>query len=334
MLFGLFVSKKDMGKIKITVFADPVCTWCWGSVPVIRALAYRYGEQLEIDYVMGVMIEDVVSYSNRRLSVGGDIALSNRNIYQHWLEASAVHGMPVCESGFHLFSEERRSTLPQCYAYIASKIYAGENRQTMPDSSHLHFLRRLQEATAVDALLTNENEVLFDLSATVGFEPEKFARIYNGEKVKALYEEDKKFRRKYDSLALPTFLIQYRGEELVLRGYSSYELLSESISQLSYGSVKPIDDGRAEPTVENIRRFMSLQHNAYPVEIATAFSYKRYSGRSALNAESYEGLPDLLAVLVEKGVVAMVPKGNGFMFYLLDDDCEMKRHRRHLAGVF
>ena len=37
-----------MEKIKITVFADPVCTWCWGSVPVIRALKYRYGEQLEI----------------------------------------------------------------------------------------------------------------------------------------------------------------------------------------------------------------------------------------------------------------------------------------------
>lgn len=322
-----------MNKVKITVFSDPVCTWCWGSVPVLRALAYRYGEQLVFDYVMGGMIEDIASYSNRRLSVGGDIALSNRNIHQHWLDASAIHGMPVCQSGFHLFSEERRSTLPQNYAYIAARIYVVENRLTMPADAHLHFLRRLQEATAVGALLTNEKSIIFDLSATVGFEPEKFAAIYNSEKVKKIYEEGKRLCRKLDPLALPTFLLEYAGEELVLRGYSQYEIFSKSIEQLSHGAVKPIADGREKPTVENVRKFLSVFHNAYPVEVATAFAFKRHSGHSALNSESYEGLPDVLAMLVENGVVAMVPKGNGFMYYLLNDDNEMKKHRRHLAGV-
>ena len=144
-----------MDKVKITVFADPVCTWCWGSVPVVRALAYRYGERLEFDYIMGGMIEDIFSYGNNHLSAGGDVALSNRKIHERWLEASAIHGLPVCQSGFHLFSEERRSTLPQNYAYITAKIYVTENRLTMPANTHLHFLRRLQEATAVNALLTN-----------------------------------------------------------------------------------------------------------------------------------------------------------------------------------
>lgn len=322
-----------MDKIKITVFADPVCTWCWGSVPVIRALGYRFGERLEVNYVMGGMIEDIKSYSNRRLSVGGDIALSNRNIHQHWLEASAVHGMPVCESGFHLFSEERRSTLPQNYAYIAAKIYVEENKLTISGNSHLHFLRRLQEATAVNALLTNEKSVIFDLSATVGFEPAKFAEMYNSEMVKKLYEEGKFLCRKIDSLSLPTYLLEYRGEEMILRGYTSYEVLAHCIEQLSHNAVKPIDDGREKPTVENIKRFMSVFHNAYPVEIATAFSFKRSVGRTALNSESYEGLSDILARLLEDGEVAMVPKGNGFMYYMLADKDKMKEHRRHLAGV-
>ena len=332
--FVLIKKNRYMDKIKITVFADPVCTWCWGSVPVIRALAYRYGEQLEIDYVMGGMIEDIVSYSNRRLTVGGDIALSNRNIHQHWLEASAVHGMPVCESGFHLFSDERRSTLPQNYAYITAKVYVSENEHTMPADAHLHFLRRLQEATAVGALLTNENSVIFDLSATVGFEPSKFAKIYDSEIVKKIYEDGKRLCRKFDPLALPTYLLEYRGEETVVRGYSSFEVLSDCIGNLSRGVIKPVCDGREEPTVENVRKFLSVFHNAYPVEVATAFSFKRHSGQSALNSESYEGLPDLLAVLVENGVVAMAPKGNGFMYYLLHDDNEKMKHRRRLAGVF
>ena len=322
-----------MEKIGITVFADPVCTWCWGSAPVIRALAYRYGEQIEIDYLMGGMIEDISSYSNRRLSVGGDIALSNRNIHQHWLEASEVHGMPVCESGFHLFSEERRSTLPQNFAYIAAKIYVEENRLTMPSDAHWHFLRRLQEATAVNALQTNEKSIIFDLSATVGFNPEKFAEIYHSEKVKELFEEGKKVCQKFDPLTLPTFLLKYRGEEIVVRGYSSYEVLSHCIGLLSNNGVKPIDDGREMPTVENVKAFMSSCHNAYPVEIATAFSFKRIGGHTALNAESYEGLPDVMSQLVENGVVSMVPKGNGYMYYLLNDDNELKRHRRHLVGI-
>lgn len=322
-----------MDKMRITVFADPVCTWCWGSVPVIRALAYRYGGQIEFDYVMSGMIEDISSYSNRRLSVGGDIALSNRNIHQHWLEASAIHGMPVCESGFHLFSEERRSTLPQNYAYITAKIYVDENRLTMPSDAHLRFLRRLQEATAVNALLTNEKSIIFDLSATVGFNPVKFAGIYRSEKVKKLYEEGKKACLKFDSLALPTYLLEYRGEEMVVRGYSSYEMLSQCIGQLSHNRVRPVDDGRELPVVDNIKYFMSVCHNAYPVEIATAFSLKRLDGQTAINAESYEGLSDILAMLVEDGVVAMAPKGNGFMYYLLKDDNELKKHRRHLAGI-
>lgn len=322
-----------MNKMKITVFADPVCTWCWGSVPVIRALGYRYGEQLEIDYVMSGMIEDIATFNHRRLSVGGDVALSNRNIHQHWIEASAVHGMPVCVSGFRLFSDEYRSTLPQNYAYLAAKVYVEENRDAVPAKAYLRFLRRIQEATAVDALVTSDALNLFDLSATVGFEPEKFQKIYHSERVRKMYEEGKALCGEYDVHTLPSYLLEYRGEEMMLRGYSAFDVMCHAIDRLSLGGVKLLDDGREQPVAENVKRFMEACHTAYPVEIATAFSLKRKSGHSALNAESYEGLPDILAELLEDGVLAMVPKGNGFMYYMLGDDDSVKEHRRHLAGV-
>ena len=79
---------------------------------------------------------------------------------------------------------------------------------------------------------------------------------------------------------------------------------------------------------------MSVFHNAYPVEIATAFSLKRKSGHTALNVESYLGLSDMVEELVENGMVAMVPKGNGFMYYVIENDDKTKEHRRHLAGIF
>ena len=30
--------------IEIIAFTDPVCTWCWGTEPALRALQTRYGD--------------------------------------------------------------------------------------------------------------------------------------------------------------------------------------------------------------------------------------------------------------------------------------------------
>ena len=320
--------------MKITVFADPVCTWCWGSVPVIRALSYRYGEQLEFSYLMGGMIEDITTYSNRKLSIGGDIALSNRNIHEHWSEASSAHGMPVCSSGFHLFSEERRSTLPQNYAYIAADIYCRKHKETMPPGSKFRFLRRLQEATATDAALTNKEDVITGIAAATGFDPETFRTIFNNPEVKDEYRKCKSLCSEYEVQSFPTYLVEHRGEEMLLRRYSTYEIISQSIAQLSFNNIKPINDGREIFVKENVKHFISQYGNAYPVEIATAFSLRRIGGHTALNAESYENLPDMMEELIEDGGIAMAPKGNGFMYYCLKEgETPRHEHNRKMAGI-
>ena len=50
-----------MNKIKIYQFTDPVCVWCWGNEPVVRALDYLYGDKIAIEYVMGGLIEDITT---------------------------------------------------------------------------------------------------------------------------------------------------------------------------------------------------------------------------------------------------------------------------------
>ena len=306
-----------MSNMKITVFSDPVCTWCWGSVPVWRALAYHYGNRVELDHVMGGMIEDIRTYNNRRLSIGGDIALSNRKIHDHWLDASAVHGMPVCEQGFHLFSQEHPSTIPQNLAFLAARVYEARYGSEVKPGAARHYLRRLQEATAVDAALTGDTDVLVDMSAVVGFVPEKFRTIYCGDVVKTLYDEGRVFCRSYEVTSFPCYLVTYRGEEMMLRGYSSFDVVRNCIEQLSFRNIKPIDDGRGEFTAANVLRFIDGYGSAYPVEIATAFGLARHNGHTALNVESYEGLPDMIDALVKAGEVATAPRGNGFICYTL-----------------
>ena len=317
-----------MSNMKITVFADPVCTWCWGSVPVLRALSYHYGTGIEMDYVMGGMIEDIRTYNNRRLSIGGDIALSNRKIYEHWVEASAIHGMPVCENGFRLFSQEHPSTIPQNLAYIAARVYEARYSGEVNPGAARHYLRHLQEATAIDAVVTSDADTLVDMSAVVGFVPEKFRSIYAGDIVKTLYDEGKAFCRSYEVNSFPTYLLTYRGEEMMLRGYSTYDVVCNCIEQLSFGNIKPVGDGRAAFTPENVLRFMESYASTYPVEIATAFGLARRNGHTALNVESYDGLPDMLEKLIAAGEIAVAPRGNGFIYYRLNG----KQPKPHILG--
>ena len=321
-------------KVRISVFADPVCTWCWGSVPVLRALEYRYGEQLDISYVMGGMVEDITTYNNRRLSIGGDIALSNRNIHNLWLEASAVHGMPVSEKVPQLFSEDRRSSIPMNKAYIAARIYAVENKCEYDDAPG-RYLRLMQELTAVEGVQANCEENLVAISAILGFEQDKFEKILNGSDVKLIYDEGKSLAGRYEVHTFPTYMLEYRGEEMLLRGFTTFETLRRRIGHLSYENVVPLNDGRECLTAENVKCFVARYGTAYPVEIATAFSLPRIEGHTALNVESYSGLADVLEELVEAGEMAMSPKGNGFICYTLKDSGRYTHYkmREHPAVV-
>lgn len=302
-----------MKNLKITVFADPVCTWCWGSVPVIRALEYRLGDKVEFNYVMGCMIEDITTFSNRRLGIGGNIALSNRNMHKVWIEASAVHGMPVGEKGLRLFSEEYRSTAPQNIAYIAATVYKHKTGEGSPCPNR--FLRRLQEATAVDAAYTCSLDVLADIAAVEGYEPMRFKELMGSREVYRLFDENKAQCKHYDVHTFPTYMIEYKGTVAMLRGFTSFDTIMQNISHMTYGKISLTDSEEFAPSLHNVARFIERYGSVYPVEVATAFCIQRINGRSALNAESYVGLPDIIEELIASGDVAMRPRGNGFILY-------------------
>ncbi len=330
-----------MNIVKITVFADPVCTWCWGSSPIIRALEYRYQEQVSINFVMKGMIEDIGTYSNRRLNIGGDIELSNRNMIKAWLEASAIHGMPVQEHKFHLFDEERRSTIPQNLAYIAAKIYTKKsNDQGKELQRAARFLRRIQEATALEAMHTNDINVLADLSAVEGYNPSRFRELIQSREVQRAYEEDKAFCHKYNIQGTPSYLIEYKKQEVLLQGFTSYETIERNITQLTYGRVQPTtkdeqNDNRLTCNKENIKKYINIYGSLFPVEIATAFRMERINGKSALNIESYKGMPDIIEELIKERSIHIVPAANSFKIIAIKKEESTTQKREHeLAGTF
>lgn len=317
-----------MKKVGITVFADPVCTWCWGSAPILRAIEYRLAEQVEIEYVMSGMIEDIRTFINRRLQIGGDIALSNRNMQKAWSEASVTHGMPVTEHNIRLFSEEHRSTYPQNMAYITAKLCCSDFVDS--DISRANrFLRRLQEATAVDGLQTSHIDIISDIAAVEGYIPEEFKQTMNSDAVKKAFAADRERAGIYEVKSLPTILLEYEGREAILRGYTAFEQVMEEINRLTGGSVNGKNRSHCTATTDNVKQFVERYRSVYPVEIATAFGLKRKSGRSALNIESYEQLPDIIDELLKSREIAMTPAGNGFKIFDLKVKQGFSQERMH-----
>ena len=321
-----------MEKLRITVFADPVCTWCWGSVPVLRALECRLGKNVEIEYVMCGMIEDIRSFVNRRLQIGGDVALSNRNMMKAWLEASVVHGMPVEEHGFHLFSEKFPSTFPQNMAYVTAKLCCGDEDGDLARANR--YLHRVQQATALEAMQTSRVEILADLAAVEGFDPEEFAQTMASDAAKKAFADDRERARLFDVKEYPTFLLEYSGRESILRGYTTYNAFVKEILALGGGDIpsrlfkhSSNETENHAPTIKNVKSFVQRYKSVYPVEIATAFALVRRSGRSAVNIESYEQLPDIVDELLKSGEIGMSPAGNSFKLFDLKEPANASRER-------
>jgi putative protein-disulfide isomerase len=220
---------KERTIVEIVEFTDPVCTWCWGSEPVLRKLETRFGEQVNISFVMAGLVKDITSFYDKYNDIGGDPARSNANIAKHWLEASKRHGMPVQSEGFKLFSQEHPSSYPQNIAYKAAQM----QDQVLAN----RFLRRIREASAAEAKRTNTTEVLMELASDVGLDVGRFLEDYSHGAAQKAFEQDLAITARYNAHGFPTFLVRFGEKEMLLRGYKSYEDFKGVIGYLANGTI-------------------------------------------------------------------------------------------------
>ena len=276
-------------KIELLAFTDPVCTWCWGSEPVLRKLETWYGDDVFIHYVMGGLVEDIRTFYDAANNIGGDPEKSNLQIGRHWLEASARHGMPVRTEGFRLFTAETTSTYPQNIAFKAAEL-------TNPGMA-ARYLRRIREASAAEARETGRAEVLIELASEVGLDVADFVGHFSDGSAEEAFREDLETTRRYGVRGFPTFLFRYGGKELMLRGYQDFRAMRAVIDTLTRGTLHP---QAPEPTAQNVLDFLHAYRTAAPVEVATVFD---------LSPKECEAI---LEGLEAENRVRRVPAGNGY----------------------
>lgn len=275
--------------LELLAFTDPVCTWCWGSEPVLRALECRFGSRLRIVYVMGGLVKDIREFRDDRNGIGGDPEKSNAAIARHYIDASNRHGMPVDVEHFHLFSAGVFSTYPQNIAYKAAQL-------SNPELAD-RYLRRIREAHAAEGRKTGLRDVLVELASEAGLDLAAFLGALDDGSAERAFRADLALTTRYGVRGFPTFLVRFQGRETLIRGYQSLASMMAVIHSCTGGTLIP----RApEKTAEALLDYLSLYSRAAPVELAVNFGLA--------DAE----LAALLSSLETTGRIRRVTAGNGY----------------------
>lgn len=257
-------------------FTDPMCTWCWGSEPVLRRLRTAYGEQVRFEFVMGGLVEEFDDFSNpaNGISDPGDVG-------PHWTEASAHHGMPVDTA---IFDENpARSTYP------ASVAFAAPRRQ---DRTLGHrYLRRLREAYATEVRNVNRRAEQVRIAESVGLDVDRFVADVESGRAREAFEADLRRTRGAEVRSFPTYDLRGPEGERRAVGFQSFEDLRAALS-----AVAPSLTPRDPPA---LRTFVAEYGPVATREAAEVYDLDDATAREALRS------------LADEGVVAREPRGNG-----------------------
>ena len=284
-----------MNKIRIYQFTDPVCVWCWGNEPVVRALDYLYGNKITIEYVMGGLIEDITTLYDLSGPKSTIIERANEIIANNWLTASARHGMPVNIEHMSLFSERYPSSFPQNIAYEAAKRI---NRTLAK-----RYLRRIREATFLEQRRTSQMDVLVELATEVGFDAAQFIDEYTTGSAPGDFLQERMRCRRNGITGFPSYLIKNDSTKIILGGYQNLSTLHSVIGRLSDGKIKP---RKAGPSQANVMDFMRRYQSVYPVEIEVAFALDR------------DKTDLMIGQLAKAGKIVLTPVGNGQRLTIAD----------------
>ncbi len=245
--------------LKLIAFTDPYCTWCWGSEPILRRIQEVYGDQIEIQFIMGGLVKDVSTFHDHSNSIGGEQMMEN--IAEHWNDASHRHGMPVA-SEIWLKDNGFTSTYPANIAYKAAEISDPPLVQK--------YLRRLREAAAAEGRFIHQTEVQSEIAQECGLNLEKFkAAITTGEAEKA-FNKDLDFMRSLAVTGFPTFFIAPpQGVGVYLHGFQSFYSFEKNFEQLAPNSLtKQV----IIPNEDNFIAFIAKYEKVATKEIAEVFT--------------------------------------------------------------
>ncbi len=207
-------------QIMLTVFTDPMMGLSYESEPIMDALAARNGEKLTFRYVMSVLVRDVsdfMTFTERALPPEQGIPLYCKRLAQIYKSEESIGGLPINMDGFRLFDPEHRSSRPLCIAYKAAQLADPERADD--------FLLNLRHATVHDCRPTTNEEEILTVVRKSGIGEQAFLAAYQDGRAEAALEQDLALTHRMGIRSLPTYLLQYRDNGVLLQSFDVKDFL-------------------------------------------------------------------------------------------------------------
>lgn len=253
-------------RVTVTQYTDPMCTWCWGSEPIVRHLQKVYGEQLQFRFVMGGLIEDFDEFYD----AANDIS-EPAEVGPHWVEAAEQHGMPVDTTIFE--QDPAQSTYPASIAFVAAR------RQ---DRTRSHrYLRRLREAYATEVRNVNRRAEQIEIADAVGLDVQAFTSALEDGRAREEFEADLSETRDAGVRAFPTYHVAGPEGERWMSGFQSFEQLDAELRKVA----PSLESNQVPP----ILAFLAEYGSVATQEIAEVYELSQGKARQTLESLADEG---------------------------------------------
>lgn len=259
----------DSTHATITQFTDPMCTWCWGSEPVIRRLQTAYGDQIRIEYVMGGLVKDFDDFYDAANGISDP-----EDVAPHWLEASEIHGMPVDTRIFDV--DPAQSTYPASVAFVAARQ---QDKQLAGQ-----YLRALRETYVTRVRNVNTREVQVELAASIGLDVDEFVTALDDGSARSEFEDDLSRTRAAGVRAFPTYHIVGPNGERQAAGFRSFDDLESDLA-----AVAPMIEQSSPPPID---QFVDKYGPVATREIAEVYEMGHGKARQTLESLADDGALD------------------------------------------
>lgn len=209
-------------KIILTVFTDPMMGLSYESEPIIDRLRKEYAGNIEIRYVMSLLVRDVSDFMTPEelaLEPEKGIACYCGRLARIYKSEESIGGLPINMDGFRLFDAEHRSSQPLCLAYKAAQL-------TAPDKAN-DFLTELRHATVLECRPTTHFDEILRIVRKAGLDENAFVQHYRNGSGEAALSDDLSFTRRLGIRSLPSYLIQYGEKAVIMQSFDGTDFIRE-----------------------------------------------------------------------------------------------------------
>lgn len=192
--------------------ADPMCSWCWGFAPIVKAIRLNYSKLLKIELVLG------------GLRPGTKLAMileQREEILHHWKAVNGRTGQPFSFEGA-MPEGFIYDTEPSCRGVVAMSLINPELVFPLLESIQFSFYVEQKDVT--------NPKILAQLAGKIGVDTESFSQVFESDEAKNKVSIHFNKVRQWGVNSFPTVAVQnVTGYSVLNRGYCPLDLLCQKI---------------------------------------------------------------------------------------------------------